>query len=215
MIYAQRVFQQSAPLGDTRSASQSVKNLQTILNRIAVFTGGDYNVGTPDGKVGHKTASALYKIVDDGVEGLSEANIPVLSQLVSTMDTIITQIPIVNEVVSRVRGCLSDRFGGITDLCSFEAIWKGIKLYDSGWHQTNLVDPIRDAAASAEDVLQPIADRLTPGAPPSETPPPPYVFQPLTVQYVPVATSPGGYPVGSFAIRDPGTSKYRILAPIV
>ncbi len=218
MIYAQRVFPQHSGLGDTRSASQSVKNLQIILNKIALFTGGDYNVGTPDGKVGHKTASALWKIVSDGVEGLSEADIPVLSQLVTTMDSIIASIPGISEFVSAVRGCLDDRFGGLTDPCSFEAIWKGIEMYDVNWHQTNLVDRIRNAANAAKDVLGPIADRLAPGgAPPTDTAPP-FVFQPLVVQYLPVAPGdypPGTYPPGSFAIRDPGAQKYRILKPIM
>lgn len=45
----------------------------------------------------------------------------------------------------------------------------------------------------------------------------PFIFQPLTVQYVPLPTlpppPPTGYPPGSIAIFDGGPQKYRILAP--
>lgn len=194
-------------LGDSAAASQSVKDLQTVLNAIAAYTGGDYGVGTPTGKVDHKTASALWKVVSDGVEGLSEANIPVLSQLVSTMDSIVSRIPIVGEAVSRVRGCLDDRYGGVTDPCSFEAIWKGIKLYDASWHQTNLVNPIRNAAAQAHSVLKPVADRLRPSG---ATPTTPLV---KVATLIPGLVATGGYPPGTVAIRDPILGKYRLIAP--
>lgn len=93
------------------------------------------------------------------------------------------------------------------------SLLKDAKFVEQKWEQSSLLQAVKDWD-EREYLVQ--DNRLIPIEETGWRPPPekPYVFQPLTVQYVPVTTGPGGYPVGSFAVLDSTIGKYRILAPL-
>ena len=195
MIYAQRVFQTvgSGGLGDVvseQSSSAAVKRVQLILQNISAFTGdGDFDPKSTHGRVNMNTAFAVISVVRKGL-----AEIPVLASIVAGLN----QIPGLSTV-------LGSRGG-------FDVAWTAAKYSYPAELKTYLIDPIRSAAAAIDIVLKPIAAALAPGGTTTTTQ---YQITPYQVEYVAFTPSPGGYAAGSFAIRDPGTSKYRILTPIV
>lgn len=189
-----------------QSPSTAVSNVQKALNMIAALTGRDYGVGSPTGRVDQKTASALFAVVHDGVEGLSESSIPVVGGLTQNIINIVGSVPGLSLAVGKVRECLRDRKQNGID-CSFPLIWNAIEAYDPQWLTSNVIEPIRKAASTINGKLEPIVNKLQQKKQPGTTPP-----RLITTTLLPVSEM---YPSGTVAVRDPVMGKYRLIAPPV
>ena len=179
---------QPAVLGDTKPATAPVKNLQKTMILIDQLFGGKNKYAPTKnnktilptqatGKVGKTTASGLYLISTEGV-----AQIPGISAIFDLMPNL-----------TRNRDV-------------FEAVWKGIEASRPEWHQENLVDPIRNAAASVDSILKVTAQGAS---------------GPTGIRSLAIKRFPGGitqittpYPEGTVAVRDPILGKFRLLAPV-
>lgn len=196
MIFGQTIGL-GGPIGD-QVPSPAVKDMQNVMLAISkLLNEPDYDPKTIDGRVGLWTTSALYAMSHD-LAGKG-VNIPVIGEIINKL----INFPGVEQGLS----CLRDREGDITDPCSFEMIWKAIKLIDEKWLVTHITTPIANGAVKINSVLKPLAERL-PGAS-SSGPPRAQHAGMVQMQLLPI------YPKGTVAVRDPALGKYRLLSPPV